>query len=292
MCPAVDAKASIAAVALHRSTAVAARLPGTMERASTPDEGDRLQAVVLDVDGTLVDSERDGHRVAFNRAFEEAGLPDRWDVELYGELLAVTGGERRLNAYFEEQGMPEDEREELASRLHARKTEIFTEMASQGEIEPRPGVSELLDELEEAGVRLAVATTGSRKWVDPLLDRLFGLERFETIVASDEAPERKPDPSAHELALERLGLRPSAAPGLEDSANGLEAAKAAGLACVIVVNDYTREQDFDDADLVLDGFGRPDTPVSVLADPHGLEPPGRLDVETLRRLTAGSGSAG
>lgn len=243
---------------------------------------------MLDVDGTLVDSERDGHRVAFNRAFEEFGLPDRWDVERYGELLAVTGGENRLNAYFEEQGVPEEERKELASRLHSRKTEIFTEMASQGEIQPRPGVSELLDELEDAGVRLAVATTGSRKWVDPLLDQLFGLERFDPIVASDEAPDRKPDPMAHQLALERLGMSPSAALGLEDSANGLQAAKAAGLPCVIVVNDYTREQDFDDADLILDGFGRPDDPVSVLADPHRLEPPGRLDVDTLRRLMEGS----
>ena len=253
---------------------------------------DRLEAIVLDVDGTLVDSERDGHRVAFNRAFEEAGLPDRWDVERYGELLAVTGGENRINAHFEEQGMPEDERKDLASRLQARKTEIFTEMASKGEIEARPGVSELLDELEDAGVRLAVATTGTRKWVEPLLDRLFGLERFEAVVARDDAPDRKPDPSAHQLTLERLGLEGSAAPGIEDSANGLRAAKAAGLACVVVVNDYTREQDFHDADLVLDGFGRPDAPVSVLADPHRLDPPGRLDVETLRRLAAGTGSAG
>ena len=253
------------------------------------EETDQLEAVILDVDGTLVDSERDGHRVAFNRAFEEAGLDDRWDVEKYGELLAVTGGKNRLNAYFEEQGMPEGEREELASRLHERKTEIFTEMARQGEIQPRPGAGELLDELEEAGVRLAVATTGSRQWVDPLLDRLFGVERFEVIVASDEAPDRKPDPMAHEMALERLGLAASAAPTIEDSSNGLRAAKAAGLACVIVVNEYTREQDFEDADLVLDGFGRPDEPVSVLADPRGLEPPGRLDLDTLRRLAAGSG---
>ncbi len=258
----------------------------------TPTPGDRLQAVVLDVDGTLVDSERDGHRVAFNRAFEEAGLSDRWDVERYGELLAVTGGERRLNAHFEEQGRPEDERRELSSRLHARKTEIFTEMAARGEIEARPGTSELLDELEDAGVRLAVATTGSRQWVDPLLDRLFGVQRFEVIVASDEAPERKPDPMAHRMALERLGLAPPAAPGIEDSANGLRAAKSAGMACVVVVNDYTREQDFHDADLVLDGFGRTDAPVGVLADPHDLHPPGRLDVGTLRRLTAGSGSTG
>ena len=260
-----------------------------MQAAESGERG-HLQAVVLDVDGTLVDSERDGHRVAFNRAFEEAGLDDRWDVDLYGELLAVTGGDRRIKAYFEQQGMAEDEREELASRLHARKTEIFTEMASQGEIEARPGVSELLDELEGAGVRLAIATTGTRKWVDPLLDRLFGLERFETVVTADEAPDRKPDPMAHRMALEGLGLEASAAPALEDSANGLRAAKAAGLACVVVVNDYTRDQDFDDADLVLDGFGRPDEPVSVLADPHRLDPPGRLEVEILRRLAAVGGS--
>jgi HAD superfamily hydrolase (TIGR01509 family) len=261
-----------------------------MEReAQGSRDGARLEAVVLDVDGTLVDSERDGHRVAFNRAFEEAGLPDRWDVERYGELLAVTGGERRLNAYFEEEeSVPADEREDLASRLHRRKTEIFTEMAREGEIEPRPGVPEFLDELAGAGVRLAVATTGSRKWVDPLLERLFGLERFEAIVGSEDAPDRKPDPSAHELALQGLGLPARAAPAVEDSDNGLRAAKAAGLACVIVVNDYTREQDFGDADLVLDGFGDSERPASVLADPHHVDPPGRLDIDTLRRLVTGS----
>jgi len=251
-------------------------------------DGARLEAVALDVDGTLVDSERDGHRIAFNRAFEEAGLADLWDVERYGELLAVTGGERRLDGYFKAQGIPVDERQRLASSLHRRKTEIVTEMARQGEIKPRPGVPEFLDELSGAGVRLAVATTGSRRWVDPLLERLFGLERFEVIIGSEEAPERKPDPSVYELALKRLWLSAPAALAVEDSANGLRAAKAAGLACVIVANDYSREQDFGEADLVLDGFGDSEARASVLADPHRVEPPGRLDVDTLRRLVAAS----
>jgi len=248
-----------------------------------------MRGVVLDVDGTLVDSERDGHRVAFNRAFEEAGLPDRWDVEHYGELLQVPGGKRRLKAYFGEQKVPDAESEELAGRLHTRKTEIFTGMAREGEIEARPGVGELLDELEEAGVRLGVATTGSRTWVDPLLDRLFGLGRFEAIVGGDEVPEPKPDPSVYRMALERLGLEAADVPAIEDSAIGLRAAKAAGLPCVVVVNDYTRAQDFGAAELVLDGFGGSDGAASVLADPRSLEPPGRLDVDTLRRLVGEDG---
>jgi HAD superfamily hydrolase (TIGR01509 family) len=252
---------------------------------STPAAG--LEAIVFDVDGTLVDSERDGHRVAFNRAFEEAGMPDRWGVEKYGELLAVTGGDRRLKAYFDERGVADDDGLELARRLHARKTELFVEMARGGEISARPGVCDLLSRLERAGVRLAVATTGKGTWVHPLLERAFGAGRFEVVVTADEAPKLKPDPSAHLLAVADLGLPASAAPVIEDSLNGLRAAKAAGLACVIVVNDYTRKQDFAGADLVLDGFGAPATaPVAVLSDPHALEPPGWLDVETLRRLSA------
>jgi HAD superfamily hydrolase (TIGR01509 family) len=245
-----------------------------------------LQAVVFDVDGTLVDSERDGHRVAFNRAFEEAGLPDRWDVELYGELLEITGGDRRIKAYFERRGTPADESAELARRLHPRKTEIFAQMARNGDFEPRPGVAELIAELETADVRLAVATTGTGAWVHPMLEHLFGAERFEVVVTADEAPVRKPDPSAHLLAVERLGLEAAQAPAIEDSLNGLQAAKAAGLACVIVVNGYTYEQDFTRADLVLDSFGGPDADARVLSDPLALAPPGRLDVETLRRLAA------
>ncbi|MBW3643976.1 MAG: HAD-IA family hydrolase, partial [Actinobacteria bacterium] len=180
-----------------------------------------MEAVILDVDGTLADSERDGHRVAFNLAFDEFGLDHQWDVETYGRLLEVTGGQRRLHAYFEAEGMDAAERDELVPRLHARKTELFQELVAEGKVQPRPGTTELLDRLETAGVRLAVATTGSRGWVAPLLDRFFGLDRFETIVAGDEAPARKPDPAAYVMALEALRLPPSAALAVEDSRNGL-----------------------------------------------------------------------
>ena len=243
-----------------------------------------LTAVIFDVDGTLVDSERDGHRVAFNLAFEEFDLPDRWDVETYGELLAITGGKNRLEAWFSDQGMPAEERRDLVPRLHARKTELFQELVAEGKFEPRPGMVRLLDELDAAGVPLAVATTGSREWVDGLLERLFGADRFRFMVAGHEAPERKPDPSAFTMVLERLDVAPESAVAIEDSESGLQAAKSAGMPCVVVVNDYTRDHDFAAADLVLDGAGDPGHPAEVLHDPHGLKPPGHLTVDILRRL--------
>lgn len=245
---------------------------------------DDLRAVVLDVDGTLVDSERDGHRVAFNLAFEDLGLPYRWDPEVYGELLLVTGGKRRLATYLAREGVDEPERDDLAGRLHRRKTELFQELIEDGKVQPRPGVPELLDELAAEGVRVSVATTGTRAWVAPLLDQLFGLDRFEVVITREEAPDLKPDPSAYFLALEAMNVPPGPdVVALEDSHNGLVAAKAAKLACVVVVNDYTRDQDFADSELVLDGFGG-DGSVGVLRDPYQLAPETRLDVATLRRV--------
>ena len=213
-----------------------------------------MDAVIFDVDGTLGDTERDGHRVAFNLAFEELGLAYRWDVETYGKLLEITGGRRRLHAYLEGQGMAQVERDDVVPRLHTRKTERFQELVADGRIEPRPGATALLDGLEGAGVRLAVATTGSRAWVEPLLERLFGPGRFSPVVTGDEAPVRKPDPSAYLQALEGLGLTASSVLAVEDSNNGLVAARAAGLACVVVANDYTAEHDFHGAALVVDTF--------------------------------------
>ncbi len=224
-----------------------------------------FEAVILDVDGTLVDSERDGHRVAFNAAFAEFGLPWRWEVEEYGRLLAVTGGQSRLHAYLEEQGVPAAERAELVPSLHRRKTELFLDLVTAGEVPARPGVCRFLDEVADAGLRLAVATTGSLAWVEPLLARHFGSDRFETVVGGDDVKETKPDPAAYLVALDRLGLPPAAAVAIEDSVPGLGSARNAGVCCVVVTNDYTAGGDFAGAALVVDGFDR-------------------LDVATLRSL--------
>ncbi|MGH9282044.1 MAG: HAD-IA family hydrolase, partial [Acidimicrobiales bacterium] len=230
-------------------------------------DGPRLEAVVFDVDGTLVDSERHGHRVAFNLAFEELGLPYRWGEDEYGDLLRVTGGRRRIDGYLASQGMKgADERSALAGELHVRKTEIMTELIEAGRIEARPGVNRLLAELARAGCRLAVATTGSRGWVEKVLERSTPAARFDVVVTGDEVAARKPDPGAYVEALKRLGLSPAGVVAVEDSAEGLESAVGAGLRCAVVVNGYTAGHDLDAAELVLDGFGDPDGPARVLSD--------------------------
>lgn len=245
-----------------------------------------LDAVIFDLDGTLVDSERDGHRVAFNRAFEELGLPDRWDVDYYGELLHTTGGLRRIDQHLAARGMPENERSEIVPQLHARKTELFRAMAEEGLMQPRPGAQRFLDELTRDGLRLAVATTGTKDAVVPLLRGLFGDDRFEVVITRDEAPDLKPDPSAYVEALKALELHPDSAIAIEDSRNGVQAAVGASLRCVVVVNSYTKEQDLGGADLVLDGFGDATVRAAVIADPHGIRPSGVLGPHELRQLAA------
>jgi len=247
-------------------------------------EGTRLAAVVFDVDGTLVDSERDGHRVAFNQAFADLGLPYRWDEHVYGRLLRVTGGQRRIDGYLAEQGVAADKRERLAPDLHRHKTDILRAMVADGMIEPRPGVVRLLDELAGRGCRLAVATTGSRGWVDQLLERVLPQASFEVVVTGDEVAGRKPDPEAYVAALERLATSVADTVAVEDSHEGLVAAKAAGLACVVVTNGYTADHDLSTADLVLDGFGGPGRPARVVADPHRTGCIGVLDVGVLASL--------
>jgi HAD superfamily hydrolase (TIGR01509 family) len=257
-----------------------------------------LKAVIFDVDGTLVDSERDGHRVAFNLAFEATGMVDRWDECSYGELLEVAGGEQRLRHYLRQpqSSLPKPvdplEVDALAAELHRSKTQYFTDMVEASRIPPRPGVIRLLDELRGEGVVLGVATTGSGDWVRPLLDRLFGVDRFATVVTGDDVGSRKPHPEAYLLALRQLEVADGGAVAVEDSGPGLISARQAGLVCVVVANSYTHLGDVSDADVVLDGFGEPGSPAAVLGDRHTSVRDGLVDVAVLRRLVERVGGAG
>lgn len=217
-----------------------------------------LEALIFDVDGTLADTE-EVHRVAFNRAFAEAGLPWQWDVALYGRLLQVTGGKERIrhyiDAYTDGTGAAPDPR--FIAALHERKTALYAELVSGGAVPLRPGVAALLGEARAAGVRLAIATTTSLPNVEALLQAALGAQGsalFEVIAAGDSVPRKKPAPDIYLSALAQLGLGPGACLAVEDSRNGLRSALAAGLATLIVRSTYTRDEDFAGAARVLDGF--------------------------------------
>lgn len=213
-----------------------------------------LRAVVFDVDGTLAETERDGHRVAFNKALRDHGLPYQWSVAEYRELLQITGGRRRLERYLRAQGHDDVDAAGLAEKLHALKTEYFTQWVRSGYVQARPGARALIRQLVELDIAVGIATTGSAAWVHPLLDRLFGDVAFAAVVTGSDVAHLKPDPEAYRRVLDRLGIEPADAVAIEDSTPGLEAALAARLACVVVTSAYTRGDLFPGAAAVVPGY--------------------------------------
>lgn len=236
-----------------------------------------LKALVFDCDGVLADTERDGHRVAFNRAFARQGLDVEWDVELYGELLKIAGGKERMRRYFDDHGWPDGvaDRDAYILELHKLKTAIYMEIVEGGQLPVRPGVCRLVDEAIGDGMLLAVCSTSNERAVNAVVDTLLGPERkaqFEVILAGDVVSKKKPDPEIYNLACKRLKVDPLECLVVEDSRNGLQAARAAGMHCLITTNGYTEAEVFAGA-------------LSVV--PELSDPPGEyVTLESLKRLVA------
>jgi len=251
-----------------------------------------VPALIFDCDGVLADTERDGHRPAFNATFAEVGLPVQWSEAEYGEKLKIGGGKERMASlltpeFVAANGLPSDPegRRELLADWHRRKTARYKEMVRAGRLPARPGIARIVDEALAAGWQLAVASTSAEESVRAVLEHAVGPANAAhfTVFAGDVVPAKKPDPAIYELALERLDLDAGDAVVVEDSRNGLLAAVGASLRCVVTVSSYTADEDMTEAVLVVSSLGDPGVPAVVLANRGGAEPG---DLVTLADLNA------
>jgi HAD superfamily hydrolase (TIGR01509 family) len=237
-----------------------------------------LKALIFDCDGVLVDTERDGHRVAFNQAFKETQAGVEWSVELYGQLLKIAGGKERMCAYFDKEGWPEkvENKDEFIKKLHKLKTDKFMKIIEDGQLPLRSGIKRLIDEAIADNIALAVSSTSNERAVNLVVDKMLGRERkrkFCSILAGDVVAKKKPDPEIYNLTQKRLGIAPAECMVIEDSRNGLLAAKQAGMNCLITISCYTDNEDFTEADKV----------VTELGDPPDI----KVDLNILKQIVAG-----
>lgn len=226
----------------------------------------RLKALIFDVDGTLAETE-ELHRRAFNETFAELELsrewPDpcggwQWSVATYGRLLKTTGGKERIAAYLtNDLAIDAVAFSQRVAEIHARKTQRFAALISSGGLDLRPGIARLMQLARQNGLAMAVATTTSGPNVDALCRACFGKSAsdvFNVVAAGDDVATKKPAPDVYLLALERLGLDAGTCIALEDSSNGVRAAKSAGLRCIASPSLYSANDDLSAADEIVAEF--------------------------------------
>ena len=221
-----------------------------------------IKAIIFDQDGVIIDTERDGHRVAFNETFKEFGFDVEWGVEKYHELLQISGGKERMKHHLQTDGfgveVKPEEVDELIKKLHKRKTAIFVELIESGKLPLRPGVKRLMTETMEAGLILGVCTTSNEKAANAVANGILKDIKFDFILAGDIVSKKKPDPEIYLLALDKAGLKGCQCVVIEDSRNGLLAAKAADMNVVATTNIYTETEDLSEADIVVTCLGDAD----------------------------------
>lgn len=221
-----------------------------------------IKAVFFDMDGVIIDTERDGHRPAFNMTFKEFGFTDEWSVDYYHDLLQIGGGKERMKHHLATRGfskpVPPDQVEDLIKDMHKRKTAIFVDLIASGKLPLRPGVHRFMKEAMAAGLKLAVCTTANEQAVKAVLQSGLADIQFDLVLAGDVVARKKPDPEVYNLALQKLQLRPEQAFVLEDSRNGVLAAKAAGIKVVVTTNYYTENEDVSAGDIIVTSLGDPD----------------------------------
>lgn len=254
-----------------------------------------MPALIFDCDGVLADTERDGHLVAFNQMWREQGVNWQWTLDQYAEKLRIGGGKERIASLGRDAdfravyNVPASDEawQATVAQWHKRKSALFQELVMSGALPGRPGVTRLAQEARGKGWTLAVCSTSALDSVKAVLQTAMGAElaaSFAGVFAGDIVKAKKPAPDIYNYAVEKLGLSPGDCVVIEDSRNGLLAADAANMACVITVNALTAKEDFSEAALVVDSLGDPGQPARVIANRSASRPGPMVTVADLEAV--------
>lgn len=215
-----------------------------------------LRALLFDIDGTIVDNE-ELHRLCYNRAFLRSGVDWEWDRALYAELLLVSGGIDRLNAYLDRLAPEPEERARLRTLIpfiHRTKTQEYARRLEEGQVSIRPGIVNLMKEAKAAG--LLIGCVSSSNWDNSgiVLDKALRSAsdiHIHARVGGEMVRRRKPAPDVYELLMNMLRVSPDSCIALDDSPNGVASARAAGAYVVATPSQWTAGLDLSAANLVL-----------------------------------------
>lgn len=246
-----------------------------------------LKGVFFDLDGVIIDTERDGHRVAFNQAFLDFGVKDAvWDVDLYHSLLQIGGGKERIRYYFTmyyQGAFPPDNLDSFIKNVHKHKTDLFLQLLPT--LPLRPGVRRFMSELREKGIPIGICTTSNERVAETVAEKILSEIPFAFLIAGDMVKAKKPDPEIYHMALNRLGADGSDCLVIEDSRIGVLAAKAAGCRVIATYNQYTQGEDLSFADCIVSCLGdRAEELASVQKDTFGFAEDGLVKGEVIQKI--------
>lgn len=204
-----------------------------------------IKGVIFDFDGLIVDTETTWYE-AFKEVFNES---HHMNIDLLGYSQCIGTGNDVLYNYFRELAGESVNCEMLEEQAAIRyETMMKTPIL-------REGVKDYLDEAKQSNIRIALASSSSKRWVHKYLAQLNIMEYFEVINTQDDVSNIKPDPELYLKTLMDLGLSRDETIVFEDSLNGLSAAKQAGIRCVIVPNNVTKNLKFENFDVRIDSMG-------------------------------------
>lgn len=270
-----------------------------------------MPALILDCEGVLADTELFGHLPAFNQTFTEFSVPVQWTESDYAVKLQISDEVERMLSVLTPDishriGLDEKSphftaaRAAMIAQWYRRKSQIYAERITAGDVPARPGIVRLASEAAAAGWRLVVTSTRDTSTVEAVVRYALGAPlaaRFMVVAGGDRTAARTPTPEIYRYALAALGadnggLNPDSVVAVEATAHGVRATLGAGLRTLVTVSAYTATQDFAGASLVMSSLGEPDVHTTVtLADPFRLQPDGIVDVAVLEAILTRTPSA-